>query len=87
MTLNELMNVSGKASEAVLNDTTPPEEQAALLDAMRGRLGEMRGSIVRGLASDAPSRTGMVAQTPNPKPQTPNPKPQTPNPKPLRPAL
>ncbi len=60
MTLNELMNVSGKASEAVLNDTTPPEEQAALLDAMRGRLGEMRGSIVRGLASDAPSRTGMV---------------------------
>lgn len=60
MTLNELMNVSGRASKAVLNDTTPPEEQAALLDAMRGRLGEMRDSIARGLASDAPSRTGMV---------------------------
>ena len=60
MTLNELMNVSGMASEAVLNDSTPPEEQAALLEAMRERLGEMRGSIARGLESDAPSRTGMV---------------------------
>ena len=60
MTLNELMNVSGKASAAVLNDAAPPEEQTALLGAMRGRLGEMRASIARGLASDAPSRTGMV---------------------------
>ena len=60
MTLNELLNVSGKASVAVLNDSTPPEEQAALLEAMRGRLGEMRESIARGLESDAPSRTGMV---------------------------
>ena len=60
MTLNELMNVSGKASAAVLNDAAPPEEQTALLGAMRGRLGEMRASITRGLESDAPSRTGMV---------------------------
>ncbi len=60
MTLNELMNVSGKASAAVLNNAAPPDEQAALLSAMRGRLGEMRASIARGLASDAPSRTGMV---------------------------
>ncbi len=60
MTLNELMNVSGRASEAVLNNTTPPEEQPALLEAMRGRLGEMRDSVARGLASDTPSRTGMV---------------------------
>ena len=27
---------------------------------MRGRLGEMRDSVASGLASDAPSRTGMV---------------------------
>lgn len=60
MTLSELMNAPGRASEAVLNDTTPPIEQAALLAAMRGRLGEMRASIARGLESDAPSRTGMV---------------------------
>ena len=60
MTLNELMNVSGKASTAVLNDAAPPDEQTALLGAMRGRLGEMRASIARGLASSAPSRTGMV---------------------------
>ena len=60
MTLNELMGVSGRASEAVLEDTTPPEERAALLTAMRGRLSEMRRSVERGLATDAPSRTGMV---------------------------
>ncbi len=60
MTLNELMGVSGRASSAVLEDTTPPEEQAALLAAMRRRLQEMRRSVERGLASDAPSRTGMV---------------------------
>ena len=60
MTLNELMNVPGKASAAVLNDAAPPDEQTALLGAMRGRLGEMRASITRGLESSAPSRTGMV---------------------------
>ena len=60
MTLNELMQVSGRASAAVLEDTTPLEERPALLAAMRGRLGEMRRSVERGLTSDAPSRTGMV---------------------------
>ncbi len=60
MTLNDLMMVSGKASVAVLDDAIPPEEQDALLQAMRGRLGEMRDSVRRGLESDAPSRTGMV---------------------------
>ena len=60
MTLNELMLVSGRASQAVLEDTTPPEERPALLAAMRGRLAEMRRSVERGLETDAPSRTGMV---------------------------
>ena len=60
MTLNELMGVSGSASQAVLEDTTPPEERSALLAAMRGRLREMRASVRRGLETDAPSRTGMV---------------------------
>ena len=60
MTLYELMAAPGKASEAVLNDTTPSEAHAALLTAMHGRLGEMRDAIKRGLESDAPSRTGMV---------------------------
>ncbi len=60
MTLYELMAAPGRASEAVLNDTTPPEEQSALLTTMRGRLGEMRSAVRRGLESDAPSRTGMV---------------------------
>ena len=54
------MAVPGRASAAVLNDATPPEEQAALLSAMSGRLGEMRDAIRRGLTTDAPSRTGMV---------------------------
>ena len=60
MTLYELMAAPGRASEAVLNDTTPPEEQSALLTTMRGRLGEMRSAVRRGLESDTPSRTGMV---------------------------
>lgn len=60
MTLNDLMQVPGKASAAVLTDSTPSAEHAALLLAMRGRLREMRDAIRRGLESDAPSRTGMV---------------------------
>jgi L-serine dehydratase len=60
VTLNDLMAVSGRASEAILGDSTPPGEQAALLQGMRSRLGEMRASIKRGLTTDAPSRTGMV---------------------------
>ncbi len=60
MTLNELAEVKGRASDGVLRESTPPEEQAELLAAMAGRLSEMRGAVRRGLASKAPSRTGMV---------------------------
>lgn len=60
MTLDDLMQVPGKASAAVLTDSTPSAEHAALLLAMRGRLREMRDAIRRGLESDALSRTGMV---------------------------
>lgn len=60
MTLSELMQTSGPASAAVLQSSTPEAEHEALLTAMRGRLTEMRAAIARGLASDAPSRTGMV---------------------------
>ena len=62
MTLNELAKVQGLASEAVLADEVGDDEtaRAALLEKMRSRLKEMRDSIERGLASDAPSRTGMV---------------------------
>ena len=60
MTLNDLMQVQGKASAAVLADSTPATEHALLLSAMRGRLQEMRDAIRRGLTTDAPSRTGMV---------------------------
>jgi L-serine dehydratase len=60
VTLSELMQTSGPASAAVLQSSTPEAEHEALLTAMRGRLTEMRAAIARGLASDAPSRTGMV---------------------------
>jgi L-serine dehydratase len=61
VTLAELAAVRGPASEAILADeTATPAERRALLEGMRGRLLEMRDSIARGLASDAPSRTGMV---------------------------
>lgn len=60
MTLNELAAIPGRASAAVLRDSTPPEEQEALLEAMRGRLAEMRDAIRRGLESSEPSRSGMV---------------------------
>ena len=61
MTLADLAAVSGRASEAVLADeAATPQERAALLEGLRGRLIEMRASIARGLVNDAPSRTGMV---------------------------
>ena len=61
MTLAELAATQGLASDAVLADQGLDDaERAALLAGMRERLREMRASIERGLASDAPSRTGMV---------------------------
>jgi L-serine dehydratase len=61
MTLAELAAAQGLASDAVLADQGLDDaEREALLAGMRERLREMRASIERGLASDAPSRTGMV---------------------------
>jgi L-serine dehydratase len=61
MTLADLARATGPASEAVLaEEAATPQERAALLEGLRGRLLEMRASIERGLASDTPSRTGMV---------------------------
>lgn len=61
MTLAELAGYDGLASEAILADEgLEPSEQEEMLATMRTRLAEMRDSIRRGLASDRPSRTGMV---------------------------
>lgn len=62
MTLDELASVEGPASRAVLAEDLLDSSlsEAELLDAMRARLLEMRDSVRRGLASAAPSRTGMV---------------------------
>lgn len=61
MTLNELMDYPGKASEAVLADElTDNSEREQLLNKMAMRITEMRRSIERGLASTELSRTGMV---------------------------
>lgn len=61
MTLNALAEVTVPASEAVLQDEElSTEERQALLVTMAERLREMRDAIARGLASSAPSRTGMV---------------------------
>ena len=61
MTLNELAEVAGPASEAVLAEELLSEnERTELLDKMRARLVEMRASVERGLRSDKPSITGMV---------------------------
>lgn len=62
MKLNDLLQVTGRASEAVLHNEVgdDPEARRALLAAMAGRILEMRDSIDRGLATTAPSRTGMV---------------------------
>lgn len=62
MTLDELSKSLGKASETVLENEVGDDqaEREKLLTTMRSRIDEMRDSIRRGLASKAPSRTGMV---------------------------
>lgn len=62
MTLDELARYPGKASEAVLRDEVGDDSAAAaeLERLMLGRITEMRAAITRGLATTAPSRTGMV---------------------------
>lgn len=62
MTLNELLEYDGLASEAILAQEVgqDPAAREDLFGQMYGRLQEMRDSIRRGLESDAPSRTGMV---------------------------
>jgi L-serine dehydratase len=62
VTLAELAAVTGPASKAVLAEDLADSGlgEGDMLDAMRARLLEMRDSVRRGLASTAPSRTGMV---------------------------
>lgn len=62
MTLDELSRSAGRASEAVLLNEVGDDaaERRRVLGTMRSRIDEMRDSIKRGLASSAPSRTGMV---------------------------
>ncbi|HET9027327.1 MAG TPA: L-serine ammonia-lyase, iron-sulfur-dependent, subunit alpha [Trueperaceae bacterium] len=62
MTLADIMQYSGKASEFVLDDDLGNDAVARehLLATMLSRIGEMRDSIRRGLATKAASRTGMV---------------------------
>jgi L-serine dehydratase len=61
MKLADLMIVGGRASALVIDDEAPDAAgREALLTGLRGRLSAMRASIERGLATSAPSRTGMV---------------------------
>lgn len=62
MTLADILQHTGKASEYVLADDVGDDAAARehLLTTMQSRIGEMRDSIMRGLATKAPSRTGMV---------------------------
>jgi len=62
MTLDELSRYPGPASELVLHDEVGDDSVAAasLKALMSSRIGEMRDAIARGLATTAPSRTGMV---------------------------
>ena len=62
VTLRELMEAPSPASSWVLARDCAESglDPEAVRESMRGRLGEMRASIGRGLASDAPSVTGMV---------------------------
>jgi len=62
MTLAELAAAVGPASELALADEVGSDvaERQRVLTTMLQRLGEMRASIERGLATDTPSRTGMV---------------------------
>lgn len=61
MNLNDLAEVTGPASAAVLaEEDLSAAEHADLVDKMRSRIAEMRDSVERGLRSDKPSITGMV---------------------------
>ena len=62
MTLDEFSRYPGPASELVLHDEVGDDSAAAasLKALMSSRIGEMRDAIARGLATTAPSRTGMV---------------------------
>ena len=61
LTLADLLNFDGPASELILReDCQNDRERHALLEGLRGRLHEMRDAIERGLVSEVPSRTGMV---------------------------
>jgi L-serine dehydratase len=62
LNLGALAGVDGPGSEAILAEETGGDQAAreALLASMRGRIGEMRDAVSRGLRSDKPSRTGMV---------------------------
>lgn len=67
MTLEDLANAPGRASELVLEHEVGADEAAAesLKAVMLSRIGEMRDTIRRGLASREPSRTGMVGWNAN----------------------
>ncbi|MFN3369181.1 MAG: L-serine ammonia-lyase, iron-sulfur-dependent, subunit alpha [Thermus sp.] len=64
LTLNDLAALPGRASEALLLEEVEETGLApeAILAKLRERLGIMRDSIRRGLASDAPSVAGMVGK-------------------------
>jgi L-serine dehydratase len=67
VTLEDLANAPGRASELVLEHEVGADEAAAesLKAVMLSRIGEMRDAIRRGLASREPSRTGMVGWNAN----------------------
>lgn len=62
MTLNDLAGFEGRASEAIIDYEVGSDEaeRDQLFSEMLKRIVEMRDSVKRGLASDAPSITGMV---------------------------
>uniref|UniRef100_A0A7V4EG31 L-serine dehydratase n=1 Tax=Thermus tengchongensis TaxID=1214928 RepID=A0A7V4EG31_9DEIN len=64
LTLNDLAALPGRASEALLREEVEESGLApeTILNKLRERLGIMRDSIRRGLASDAPSVAGMVGK-------------------------
>lgn len=67
MKLADIAATSLQASEFVLRDEVGADESAAerIKATMLARVGEMRDAIRRGLASRAPSRTGMVGWNAN----------------------
>ncbi len=61
MTLNELANYNGKASEKIISEEClSSKETKQLFNNMKQRIVDMRNSIERGLNSKQPSITGMV---------------------------